>query len=63
MATQQQQLEKIPDIFSILETSETKKIIGELLNKYYAPLEVWYLRMTINKVGCPALHMLLIPIS
>jgi len=40
---------RISSISLILEASKTKKTIEDLLNNYYTPLEVWHLRMTIDK--------------
>lgn len=38
------------DDLSIVEKSDSKKIIEGALKKYYEPMEVWYLRSSIDKV-------------
>ena len=39
------------DDMSILEQSGSQRAIENLLKVYYEPLEVWFLRMSVEKVG------------
>jgi conserved oligomeric Golgi complex subunit 4 len=41
---------KVPPEFEAVEKSECKKLIEDLLDTYYTPLEVWYTRTIIDKV-------------
>lgn len=37
----------------VLDESDSRRIMENLLRRYYEPLEAWYLRSSIEKVGFP----------
>lgn len=43
--------EEAADDLSIVEESRSKKVIEGALKKFYEPMEVWYLRSSIDKVS------------
>ncbi|KAK7693068.1 hypothetical protein QCA50_002633 [Cerrena zonata] len=39
----------LPDVLQAVETSTSRKLVDDLLTKYYAPLEAWYTRTIVDK--------------
>lgn len=58
--------EAVEEPLAMVEESELGLVIARELKNTYAPLEMWYLRSTIEKVsvfGCPHLHPLSLPLT
>ena len=46
-------VQKIPEEFQIIESSQSREFFQMLLETYYIPLEIWYTRTIIEKVTSP----------